>query len=178
MSLPKAVFKVLANAIINLDYFDSEDLTYQEILEQVQERTSESLEKLEELIAKFRKTLKTLTQENPPDTLEFIKDQGFQGELLEVFVDLWEEHKEALVNSLVKKKVGEWQLRGEPSWNVDVQTLGRKTETSNEPFCNLRFPVQKFQEKSFLEFSLDKEMLNSLIETLEAQLISNEDISA
>jgi hypothetical protein len=67
----------------------------------------------------------------------------------------------------LEKRDTEWNVKGEPSWSIDIQTIGKHTESTTVPVANFKFDLIRGEKDKTLQFAVDKPGLSQLLLALE-----------
>jgi hypothetical protein len=165
--LPKTFIKVLLSALIRLEFYHDAELSFEDILDQADGRSSLSREGLSSLCTKYVQTLRSLAQENPSNLQDFLASSHHSSAEISAIEEIWAEEKALVLRGLLDKREIEWTLKAEPSWTIDLQTIGKSTETTSVPVVNFKFDMARGGQERTLQFSVEKENLGLLLNALE-----------
>ena len=165
--LQKSFVKALLNALIRLEFYEDSELTIQDIVDQADGRSNLQRSDLEKLTKKYISTLREISSENPSETAEFLSSRGFFSSEIIAFEETWTEEKGIILRKHLDKREIEWCVKGEPSWSIDIHTIGKNTESITLPVANFKFELSKQEKEKTLQFSVEKNGLVSLLTSLE-----------
>ena len=165
--LSKSFLKALLSALIRLEFYEDSELSFDDILDQADGRSSLSREGLKGLSNKFLQSVRSLASENPQVVSEFLDSYEFSTNELASVEELWAEEKGVILRKHLDKREIEWNVRKEPSWSIDIQTIGKNTESITLPIANFKFDLNKSDKDRTLQFSVEKNGLAQLLTALE-----------
>jgi hypothetical protein len=177
--LQKSFVKALLNGFVRLLYHKDSELSFEDIIDQALGRNSLSRQDLESLSKKYISILKDLVSENPSSASQFLSGYGLTANEAIALEETWNEEKGAIFKSHLEAKEIEWSVKGEPSWSIDIQTIGKYTESTTLPIVNFKFDLIKQSNEKNLQFSVNKNEISQLLSALEqASLYLNSNVSS
>lgn len=165
--IPKAFVKVLVNALVKLYFYEDQELSFEDILDQADGRSSLSRQELSDLCQTYKKSLNALSTHNPTDPISFLTELNHTSSEAAGISEVWNEEKQTILRRKIEKRDTEWNVKGEPSWSIDIQTFGKFTESSAIPVVNFKFDLYKQDKERTLQFLAEKESLATLLSSLE-----------
>lgn len=165
--IPKAFVKVLVSALVRLYFYEDQELSFEDILDQADGRSSLTREDLSKLCEHYYKSLKSLSAHNPTDPLSYLSELKHTSAEVAGISEVWNEEKQTILRKKIEKRDTEWNVKGQPSWSIDIQTFGKFTESSAIPVANFKFDLFKQDKDRTLQFSAEKQSLSVLLSSLE-----------
>lgn len=165
--LPKSFVKALASALVRLEFLKDSELSFEDILDQADGRSALSRNELQELCQKYLKAFKAISSENPLVLSDFLSIYEFSSNELRGIEEVWTEEKGVIIKKHLESRETEWNVKGEPSWSIDIHTIGKNTESTTLPVANFKFELSKPQKDKTLQFSVEKPSLELLLTALE-----------
>ncbi|CAG9328222.1 unnamed protein product [Blepharisma stoltei] len=172
--LSRPLLKAYIDALVRLHFYEDSELSLNDILEQLDGRTSLTKPQLENLAKAYISLIEQLLQNNPSDVKEFLTSKNLNETEVLVLAGIWAEHKGFIIRKHLESREVEWKVKTEPSWNVDVVTLGKDTESLSEPLATMNLKLAKENSSKILQFSMYKSEIAILLSALEqAEAILN-----
>ena len=165
--LPKAFVKVLVSALVRLHFYKDPEISFNDILDQADGRSSLSRQDLITLCQTYITSLQSLFTNNPSDPIPFLTSLHHSSTESAGISEIWLEEKQTILHKTIEKHDTEWNVKGEPSWSIDIQTFGKFTESSSIPVANFKFELNKQDKDKTLQFSVEKDCLAVLLTSLE-----------
>lgn len=177
--IPKSFVKVLSSALIRLNFYHDQELTYEEILDQADGRTSLSRSNLSDKCSTYLQCLTSLSKSNPSDIDPLLSSFNLTDQEKSGLSEVWQEEKQQIIRGKLDSHETEWTVKGEPSWSIDIQTFGKYSDSASIPVANFKFDLSRQGKDKTLQFSAERESLAVLLSSLEqASLYLNSSLSS
>jgi hypothetical protein len=177
--IPKSFVKVLLSALIRLHFYEDQELTFDDILDQADGRTSLSRQELSQKCSEYLRCLTSLSSSNPSDIDTFLSSFPVSEHERLGLAEIWQEEKQTILRKKLEKHDTEWNVKGEPSWSIDIQTFGKFSDSTSIPVANFKFDLFRQDKDRSLQFSVERESLAVLLNSLEqASLYLNSSLSS